>query len=119
MEMAGTEAPQLNAWVTHELEVHELRRRVESEIARVANETHTDVRTLEAGAVAAEGKLMREGRAQGRVILAKELLLRRLEWLAAYEHDTAKRIEVAMRKGHGSVRGSRGGVAHRRANGGP
>ena len=119
METAGSETPQLSEWVTHELEVHELRRRVESELARVANLTHTDVRTLQAGAAAAEGALMREGRAQGRVILAKELLRRRLEWLAAYEHDTAKRIEEAMRKGRGYARGSRGGAAHRRANGGP
>ena len=90
-------------------------RRVESEIVRVANVTHTDVHTLRAGATAAEGALAREGRAQGRVVLAKELLQRRLEWLAAYEHDTAKRIEEAMRK-RGYARGSRSGAKHRRAN---
>ena len=118
MEAAGPVTPQLSEWVTNGLEVHELGRRVESEIVRVANVTHTDVHTLRAGATAAEGALAREGRAEGRVVLAKELLQRRLEWLAAYEHDTAKRIEEAMRK-RGYARGSRSGAKHRRANGGP
>ena len=66
------------------------------------NLTHTDVHTLRAGATAAEGALAREGRAQGRVVLAKELLQRRLEWLAAYEHDTAKRIEEASGDAEGA-----------------
>ena len=118
METAGHETPQLSEWVTKELEVHNLRQQVQSELARVANLTHSSVHVLEEGATVAERELVREGREQGRIISARELLQRRLEWLAAYEHDVAKRIEGAMRRQRASARGARGGARHR-ANGGP
>ena len=50
------------------------------------------------GATVAENTLLSEVREQGRIAMAKELMQRRLEWLAAFEHDTSKRVEDAMRR---------------------